>query len=52
VQALAKPELRTRLVDGGFDVIGNSAQEADRFLRSEIERWGAVIRTAKVTLAP
>ena len=52
VQVLAKAEIRARLIDGGFAVIGNSAQEADEFLRSEIERWGAVIRSAKITLTP
>ncbi len=48
VKALAIPEVRQRLLDGGSDVIGNSPEEADRFLKSEIARWGAVIKTANI----
>jgi tripartite-type tricarboxylate transporter receptor subunit TctC len=48
VKALAIPELRQRLVDGGSDVIANSPEEADRFLKSEIARWGAVVKTANI----
>ncbi len=48
VKALAIPEVRQRLLDGGSDVIGNSPEEADRFLKSEIARWGSVIKTANI----
>ena len=47
-KALAIPEVRQRLMDGGSDVIGNSPEEADRFLRSEMARWGAVVKAAKI----
>ncbi len=48
VKALAIPEVRQRLLDGGADVIGNSPEDADRFLKSEIARWGAVIKAANI----
>jgi len=48
VKILANPELRQRLTDGGSDVIGNSPEDADRFLKSEIARWGAVIKAANI----
>ena len=48
VKILAMPEVRNRLTDGGSDVIGNSPEEADRFLKSEIARWGEVIRAANI----
>ena len=48
LKALAIPEVRQRLLDGGSDVIGNSPEEADRFLKSEIARWGSVIRAANI----
>jgi tripartite-type tricarboxylate transporter receptor subunit TctC len=48
VKILAVPEIRNRLTDGGSDVIGNSPEEADRFLKSEIARWGEVIRAANI----
>ncbi len=48
VKALAIPEIRQRLVDGGSEVIGNSSEAADRFLHSEIARWGAVVKAANI----
>jgi tripartite-type tricarboxylate transporter receptor subunit TctC len=48
VKILATPEVRQRLTDGGSEVIGNSPEAADRFLKSEIARWGAVIRKANI----
>ena len=48
VKALNTPELRQRLTDGGSEVIGNSPEEADRFLKSEIAKWGNIIRKAGI----
>ena len=48
VKILAMPEIRQRLVEGGSEVIGNSPEEADRFLQAEIARWGAVNKAAKI----
>ena len=48
VKTLAIPELPQRLLDAGSEIIGNSPDAADRFLKSEIERWGAVVRAANV----
>jgi len=48
VKVLAIPEIRQRLIDGGSEVIGNSPEAADRFLQSEIARWGAVVKAANI----
>ena len=48
VKVLAIPEIRQRLVEGGSEVIGNSPEAADRFLHSEIARWGAVVKAANI----
>ena len=48
VKILATPEIRQRLVEGGSEVIGNSPEEADRFLQAEIARWGAVNKAARI----
>jgi tripartite-type tricarboxylate transporter receptor subunit TctC len=50
VKILAIPEFRQRLIDGGSEVIGNSPEAADRFLQSEIARWGTVVKAAGVRL--
>ena len=48
LKALASPEIRQRLLDLGSDIIGNSPQAADGFLKAELERWGSVVRAANV----
>ena len=48
VKALAIPEIRQRLIESGSEIIGNSTDAADRHLRSEVERWAAVVRAANV----
>jgi len=48
VKTLAIPEVRQRLLDAGSEIIGNSPDAADRFLKNELERWGIVVRTANV----
>jgi tripartite-type tricarboxylate transporter receptor subunit TctC len=50
VKALAQPEMRQRLIDGGSEVIGNSPEEADRFLKAEMARWGAVVKAANIVI--
>ena len=49
VKAMQLADVRQRLIDGGSDIIGGSPEAADRFLRDEIEKWGTVVRAAKVT---
>ncbi len=50
VKALAAPDLRQRLIDGGSEVIGNSPEAADKFLQNEIARWGAVVKSANIRI--
>ena len=49
VKILNTPEVRQRLIDGGSEVIANSPDDADRFLKSEIKKWGVVVRSAKIS---
>ncbi|MEO7403439.1 MAG: tripartite tricarboxylate transporter substrate binding protein [Burkholderiales bacterium] len=48
VKTLAIPEVRQRLIDGGSEIIGNTPEAADRFLLSELDRWGKVARGANL----
>ena len=50
VMALNQPEMKQRLTDGGSLVIGNSPDDADRFLKSEIARWGVVVKAANINV--
>lgn len=45
-----EPAMTTKLQDMGFVVEGRAPAETASFLQSEVERWGEVIRAAKVTV--
>lgn len=45
-KAMQDPELRERLGSQGVDLVGGTPEEADKFIRAEIERWA---RVAKAT---
>lgn len=45
---LADPETRQRLGALGFDVSGTTPQELADMVRSEREKWGRIIRAAKI----
>src|SRR5687767_15446104 len=48
VKAIQLPDVNKRLLDGGSTIIGNKPEEADQFLRDEVEKWGKVVRAAGV----
>jgi len=50
VEALAMPEIRQRLIDSSFEVIGNSPDAADAYLRKELASWGAIVKAANVQI--
>jgi tripartite-type tricarboxylate transporter receptor subunit TctC len=45
-KALADPAVRQRLVDQGFDIMGGSAPEFGAFMKNEIDKWAAVVKTS------
>jgi tripartite-type tricarboxylate transporter receptor subunit TctC len=44
-KAMQDPEVRERLGKQGVDFVGGTPEEADKFLRSEMERWARVAKT-------
>ena len=48
VKILAQPEFRARLEAQGFDPVGSSPAEFRAFIRSEIAKWGKVVRDAGI----
>jgi tripartite-type tricarboxylate transporter receptor subunit TctC len=50
VKALADPVIHKRLTDGGSEVIGNTPEAADVFLKSEIAKWASVIKAANIRI--
>ena len=47
---LAQPEIAKRLVEFGIDPVGNSPEEFEAFIRSEIARWSKVAKAANIKL--
>jgi tripartite-type tricarboxylate transporter receptor subunit TctC len=49
VKAAKLPEVQKRLLDSGSDIVSTTPEAAERFLRDELDKWGKVVRAAKVT---
>ena len=50
MRALALADVRQRLDALGFEPVGSTPEETTAFLRSELARWGKVIRERGITL--
>jgi len=47
--ALAQQDTRTRLLESGYDIASNTTEEwFGRFLKSEIAKWGGVVKKAGI----
>ena len=46
--ALQAPAVRDKLVQDGAEPVGSSSEEFARFLRTETEKWGKVVRSAGI----
>ena len=44
-KAIADPEMRKSLGEQGVEFTGGTPDEADKFMKGEIERWGKIIKT-------
>ena len=50
VAALADPAVKGRLEQIGYDVASTSPEELARLLKTEIDRWGVVIKRAGIKI--
>jgi tripartite-type tricarboxylate transporter receptor subunit TctC len=50
VKALGRPDVKERLVGLGAEPGGNSPEAFAAFIRSEVDKWGKVVREAKIRL--
>ena len=48
LKAMKLPDVEKRLIDSGSTIIGNKPEEADKFLRDEVAKWGTVVKAANV----
>lgn len=49
-RALNLPDIRKSLEADGTEVVGSSPAEFEKFLKLEVEKWGKVIKDAKIKL--
>ncbi len=47
---LALPEVKSRFAELGLETVGSTPAQFDQWIKTEIERWGRVIRAQKITL--
>jgi len=50
VKGLTHPEFRERLLSQGIEPIGNSPEEFAQLIRSELPKWGRIVRIAGAKL--
>jgi tripartite-type tricarboxylate transporter receptor subunit TctC len=50
VKILSKPETREKLAAMGFDPVGSTPEQFAQWIRTEIPRWGMIIRDANIPL--
>jgi tripartite-type tricarboxylate transporter receptor subunit TctC len=49
-EALATPEIQAQLKKLSAEVFGGSVEKSAKYLQDEVERWGGVIKAAKIEL--
>src|SRR5215468_3649551 len=49
-EALAAPEIQTQLKKLSAEVFGGSVEKSAKYLQDEVERWGGVIKAAKIEI--
>jgi tripartite-type tricarboxylate transporter receptor subunit TctC len=49
-EALASPEIQAHLKKLSAEVFGGSVEKTAKYLRAEIDRWGAVIKSANIEI--
>jgi tripartite-type tricarboxylate transporter receptor subunit TctC len=49
VNVMAQPEMKSRLLAQGVDIVGADPREFDRIIREEIEKWSKLVKRAGIT---
>ncbi|MGZ5095886.1 MAG: tripartite tricarboxylate transporter substrate-binding protein, partial [Burkholderiales bacterium] len=48
VRLLAQPDVKERVAGLGFDIVANTPEQFAAQIKTEIEKWGKVIRAAGI----
>ena len=49
VATVQAPEIRARMAELGLEPVGNSPEQFDAFIRTELEKWAKVVKAAGIT---
>ena len=52
VKVMALPDVQAKCAQLGFDVVANKPEEFAAYIKSEVEKWGRVIKDAKIPQIP
>jgi tripartite-type tricarboxylate transporter receptor subunit TctC len=50
IKAMRTPEVKSRIEAAGYDIVGSTPAELDVFIKSEIVRWGKVVKDSGATV--
>jgi tripartite-type tricarboxylate transporter receptor subunit TctC len=50
IKAMRNPEVKSKIEALGYDVVGSTPAELDTFIKSEIVRWGKVVKDSGATV--
>jgi tripartite-type tricarboxylate transporter receptor subunit TctC len=50
IKAMRAPEVKVRIEAAGYDIVGSTPAELDTFIKSEIVRWGKVVKDSGATI--
>jgi tripartite-type tricarboxylate transporter receptor subunit TctC len=50
VSALNEPDIKAKLQEQGFEVVGNTPEQFEKFQAAELARWKSVIEIGKIVV--
>jgi tripartite-type tricarboxylate transporter receptor subunit TctC len=50
IKAMRAPEVKARIEAAGYDIVGSTPEQLDTFIKSEIVRWGKVVKDSGATV--
>ena len=49
VKVMAQPEMKSRLLAQGVDIVGAGPREFDTIVREEVDKWSKLVKHAGIT---
>ncbi len=50
IKAMRTPEVKSRIEAAGYDIVGSTPEQLDAFIKTEIVRWGKVVKDSGATV--